>query len=88
MARLVNTAHEAGAFVSSTPALQTFRQPPAVADPDGSIPTSLDLSNVLVWAEIMRESAGREVRALRAQITGDTRLERLRHTETFLGEQY
>lgn len=88
LARLVNTAHETAAFVSSTPALQSFRQPPAVADPDGSIPMTLDLSNVLVWAEMMRESASREVRALRAQITGETMLERLRHTETFLGEQY
>lgn len=48
----------------------------------------VDLGNVLVWAEMMRESAGCEVRALRAQITGETMLERLRHTETYRGEQY
>ncbi|RNL60666.1 hypothetical protein EFK50_20365 [Nocardioides marmoriginsengisoli] len=88
LARLVNIAHETAAFVSSASALQSFRQLPPLSDPDGSVPVELDLGNVLVWAEMMRESAGREVRALRAQITGETLLERLRHTENYRGEQY
>ena len=88
LARLVNNAHNTALLVSSAPALQDFRQPPTVANPNGSIPMEVNLSDVLVWSELMRESAGREVRALRAQITGETKLERLAHTEAYRGEQY
>jgi hypothetical protein len=88
LVRLVNTTHGTALFVSSAPALQDFRQPPAVANPDGSRPMEVDLSNVIVWADVMRDSADKEVRALRAQITGKTMLERFAHTEAYRGEQY
>jgi hypothetical protein len=88
LVRLVNNAHDTGAFVSSAPALQAFRQPPAVPDPAGRIPMEMDLTNVLVWASLMRDAASSGVRALRAQITGDSMLERLRHTEAYRGEEY
>jgi len=88
LARLVNNAHDTALFVSTAPALQDFRQPPAVATPDGSIPMEINLSNVIVWATLMRESAGSEVRSLRAQITGETKFERLAHTEAYRGKQY
>ena len=88
LVRLVNNTHNTALFVSSAPALQNFRQPPAVANPDGSLPMEVDLSNVIVWAELMRNSAGDQVRALRAQITGETMLERFAHTEAYRGEHY
>lgn len=88
LARLVNNAHETALFVSSAPALQGFRQPPVAENPDGSIPIGVDLSNVIVLAEIMRESADKGMHAIRAQITGKTMLERLTHTEAYQGEQY
>ncbi|MCC3291378.1 hypothetical protein [Arthrobacter sp. zg-Y1110] len=88
LTRLVNNAHDTARFVSSAPALQDFRQPPAVANPDGSWPMEVNLSNVTVLADIMRESADKQVRALRAQITGETKLERSAHTEAYRGKQY
>ncbi|MFD1914779.1 hypothetical protein [Paeniglutamicibacter kerguelensis] len=88
LTRLVNNTHDTALFVSSAPALQEFRQPPAVANPDGSWPMTVDLSNVTVWADHMRDSADKEVRALRAQITGETKLERSAHTEAYRGKQY
>lgn len=88
LVRLVNNTHDTALFVSSSPALQDFRQPPAVANPDGSLPMEVDLSNVIVWATLKRDSAGDGVRALRAQITGKTMLERFAHTEAYRGEQY
>lgn len=87
LTRLVNNTHDTAVFVSSAPALQDFRQPPAVANPDGSWPMEVDLSNVTVWADLMRGSADKEVRALRAQITGETKLERSAHTEAYRGKQ-
>ncbi|SJN12087.1 hypothetical protein FM113_13840 [Leucobacter sp. 7(1)] len=48
----------------------------------------VDLSNVIVLAEIMRESADNSIHALRAQITGESMLERLAHTEAYQGERY
>jgi hypothetical protein len=88
LARLVNNTHHTAKFVSSAPALQGFRQPPAVANPDGSRPMEVNMSNVIVWANLMRDSADKEVRALRAQITGETKLERSAHTEAYQGRQY
>lgn len=88
LARLVNNAHKTSELVSSALALQHFRQPPAVANPDGSIPMTVNLSNVISWAELMRQSAGSQARALRAQITGETKLERLANTEAYQGQQY
>ncbi len=88
LARLVNNARNTALFASSAPALQDFRQPPAVESPDDSRPMEVDLSNVIVWAGLMRDSAGDQVRALRAQITGETMLERFAHTEAYRGEQY
>lgn len=88
LVRLVNNAHDTALFVSTAPALQGFRQPPRVASPDGSIPMDVDLSNVIVLAKIMRESADKGIHALRAQITGETKLERLAHTEAHQGERY
>lgn len=88
LVRLVNSANDTAAFVSSAGALQSFRQPPATANPDGSIPLEIKLSGVVVWAEVMRDSAGQGIRALRAQITAETMLERLRHTDAYDGEQF
>lgn len=88
LVRLVNNAHDTALFASSAPALQGFRQPPTVADPNGSIPMDVDLSSVTVWAEIMRDSADKGIHALRAQITGNTMLERLANTETYQGDRY
>lgn len=88
LVRLVNNAHDTALFVSSATALQGFRQPPAVANPDGSIPMDVDLSNVVVLAKIMRESADKGIHALRAQITGITKLERLAHAEAHQGKRY
>lgn len=88
LTRLVNNAHATALFVSSAPALQEFRQPPALANPDGSWPMTVNLSNVRVLADLMRESADKEVRALRAQITGETKHERSAHTEAYRGKQY
>lgn len=88
LTRLVNNTHDTALFVSSAPALQDFRQPPAVANPDGSWPMTVNLSNVTLWADQMRNSADKEVRALRAQITGETTLERSAHTEAYRGKQY
>ncbi|MFE4229949.1 hypothetical protein ACFRJ8_18905 [Arthrobacter sp. NPDC056886] len=88
LARLVNNARDTALFASESPALQDFRQPPAVANPDGSWPMEVKLSNVVVWADLMRVSAGDQVRALRAQITGKTMLERFAHTEAYRGKQY
>lgn len=88
LVRLVNNAYDTAAFVSSAPGLQSFRQPPTVLDPAGRIPMEMDLTNVLVWANLMRDSTGRGVRALRAQITSESMLERLRHTEAYRGKEY
>lgn len=88
LTRLVNNTHDTALFVSSAPALQDFRQPPAVSNPDGSRPMEVKLSSVTVWADLMRESADKGVRALRAQITGETKLERSAHTEAYRGKQY
>jgi hypothetical protein len=88
LVRLVNNAHDTALFVSSVSSLQGFRQPPVVANPDGSIPMGIDLSNVLVWAEMMRESADKGIHALRAQITGETKVERFSQTEAYQGERY
>lgn len=88
LARLVNNARDTALFASKSPALQDFRQPPAVANPDGSWPMEIALSNVTVFASLMRDSAGSQIRALRAQITGETMLERFAHTEAYRGEQY
>ncbi|WP_339619773.1 hypothetical protein [uncultured Salinibacterium sp.] len=88
LARLVNNAHDTALFVSTAPALQSFRQPLAAARPDGSIPMQVELSEVIVWAGLMREYTGKNIRALRAQITGESMLERLVHTEAYRGEQY
>lgn len=88
LARLVNNAHATASFASSSPALQDFRQPPAVTNPDGSIPMPVNLSNVTLWANLMRESTDKGVRALRAQITGSTKLERAAHTDAYRGKQY
>jgi hypothetical protein len=88
LTRLVNNTHDTALFISSAPALQDFRQPPAAANPDGSWPMEVKLSNVFVWAGLMRDSAGDQVRALRAQITGKTMLERFAHTEAYRGKQY
>lgn len=88
LVRLVNNAHDTALFVSSATALQGFRQPPTVANPDGSIPMDVDLSNVIVLAKIMRDSADKGIHALRAQITGKTKLERLAHAEAHQGERY
>jgi hypothetical protein len=88
LVRLVNNAHDTAAFASSASALQLFRQPAAVPEPDGSVPMQVDLSSVLVWAEMVRDSAGRELRALRAQVTGETMVERLRQTEAYRGKKY
>jgi len=86
--RLVNNAHDTALFVSSVPSLQGFRQPPEVVNLDGFTPMGIDLSNVIVLAGIMRESADKGIHALRAQIKGETRLERLSHTEAHQGERY
>lgn len=88
LTRLVNNTHDTAEFVSSAPALRKFCQPPALENPDGSWPMEVDLSSVTVLAELMRESADKEVRALRAQITGKTKLERFAHTEAYQGKQY
>ena len=88
LARLVNNAHATASFASSSPALQDFRQPPAVTNPDGSIPMPVNLSNVTLWANLVRESTDKGVRALRAQITGSTKLERAAHTDAYRGKQY
>lgn len=88
LVRLVNSAHDTAALVSSVAALESFRQPPAAVDPDGSIAFQVQLSEVVVWAKLMRDSAGQGVRALRAQITAETMLERLRLTDAYDGEQY
>lgn len=88
LTRLVNNARATALFVSSAPALQAFRQPPAVKSPDGSLPMEVNLSSVTVLANLMRESADKEVRALRAQLTGETRRERSANTEAYQGKQY
>lgn len=88
LVRLVNSASDTAEFVSATLTLQDFEQPPAVGRPDGSIPVDIRLSNVLVWAEMMRESAGNDVRSLRAQITGSTMSARLANTQTYDGTHY
>uniref|UniRef100_UPI003F498C80 hypothetical protein n=1 Tax=Paenarthrobacter ureafaciens TaxID=37931 RepID=UPI003F498C80 len=88
LTRLINNTHETALFVSSAPALQDFRQPPAAANPDGSWPMEVDLSNVTTWAGLMRDSVDKGVRALRAQITGETKLARFAHTEAYRGKQY
>lgn len=88
LVRLVNNAHDTAQLVSSAPALQDFRQPPAVENPDGSVPIGADLSSVRVLAKIMRESADEGIHALRAQVTGETKLEHLAHTEAYQGERY
>lgn len=46
------------------------------------------LANVRTLAELTRDSVGRDVRALRAQVTGVTNLEHLRNTDAYWGEQY
>lgn len=48
----------------------------------------ISLSNVLVWAEAMRESTGNSVRSLRAQITGSTTLARQANTQAYDGTRY
>jgi hypothetical protein len=88
LARLVNNAHDTALFVSSAPALQAFRQPPVAANANGSIPMGVDLSSITVLAKMMRESTDKSIHALRAQITGETMLERLAHTEAYQGERY
>lgn len=88
LTRLVNNADDTALFASSATSLQDFRQPPAAANTDGSTPMVIDLSNVIVLAHIMRESADQQVRALRAQITGETMRERLAHTDAYRGTQY
>lgn len=88
LVRLVNNAHQTALFVSSAPALQGFRQPPAMANPDGSISMEVNLSNVILFAKLMRESADDDIHALRAQITGESKLERLAHTEAHQGERF
>lgn len=88
LVRLVNNTHDTAAFVSSAPALQNFRQPPTVANPDGSWPAGVNMSNVVLWANLMRDSAGMDLRALRSQITGETKLERFAYTEAYLGKHY
>lgn len=80
LVRLVNNADDTALFASESPALQDFIQPPA--------PMVVNLGNVIVFAGLMRNSAGDQVRALRAQITGETMLERFSHTEAYRGEQY
>jgi hypothetical protein len=88
LVRLVNNAHDTALFVSSAPALQAFRQPQVAENPDGSIPMEVDLSNITLFAEVMRESADRGIHALRAQITGESELERLANTEAYQGQRY
>ena len=88
LVRLVNNANDTAEFISSVPALQDFDQPRAVPKADGSIPMEVRLSSVVVLAELMRESAGKDVLALRAQITGTTKLERLANTEAYNGKRY
>lgn len=88
LVRLVNNASDTAEFVSSVPALNDFDQPPAATNADGSMPIEISLSNVLVWAEVMRGSAGDGVRSLRAQITGLTMLDRLANTEAYDGTWY
>ncbi|MBF4566586.1 hypothetical protein [Plantibacter sp. VKM Ac-2876] len=86
LARLVNNTHDTAEFASSVPALQDFLQPRAVPNSDGSIPMDFDLSSVILLAGLMRDSAGYEARALRAQITGASRFERSAHTEAYAPE--
>lgn len=88
LVRLVNNANDTAEFVSSVPALRDFDQPAAAPVDDGSIPTEISLSNVLVWAEVMRESTGNGVRSLRAQITGSTTLARQANTQAYDGRRY
>lgn len=88
LVRLVNNASDTAEFVSSVPALEDFDQPPAARNADGSILMEIKLSSVLVWAEIMRDSAGQNVRSLRAQITGTTKLDRTATTEAYDGKRY
>jgi len=88
LARLVNNSSDTAEFVASVPALQDFDQPPAASNADGSVPIEIRLSSVLVWAEVIRESAGDGVRSLRAQISGSTKLDRLANTEAYDGKRY
>lgn len=88
LVRLVNNAQDTALFVSSAPALTGFRQPPVVKNSDGSIPMDVDLSNVVVLAEVVRESADKGIHALRSQITGQTKLERLARTDAHQVRRY
>lgn len=88
LVRLVNNAQNTAAFVSSIPILRDFDQPAAVASPDGHEPTEINLGNVLLWAELTRESVDRNVHALRAQITGVSKMERQRNTDASPSERY
>ena len=88
LVRLVNNANDTAEFISSVPALQDFDQPRAVPKADGSIPMEVRLSSVVVLAELMRESAGKDVLALRAQIAGTTNEKRLANTEAYNGKRY
>lgn len=87
LARLVNNASDTAEFISSTHLLQDFDQPLGAPNPDGSIPMEIALSNVLVWAQIVRESSGNSIRSLRAQITGSA-MHRLANTENYDGTWY
>ncbi|MFW5469946.1 hypothetical protein ACOCJ4_07870 [Knoellia sp. CPCC 206435] len=88
LVRLVNNASDTAEFVSLVPALQDFDQPSAAPSADGSMPLEIRLSSVLVWAAMMRHSAGENIRSLRAQLTGSTMLDRLANTEAYKGERY
>lgn len=88
LVRLVNNASDTAEFVSSIPTLQDFDQPPAAPSAVGSVAMEVRLSSVLVWAPMMRDSAGENVRSLRAQITGSSMLDRLAKTEGYNGRRY
>lgn len=88
LVRLANNAQDTANFIASTPALQDFHQASASEGPHGSGRPKIDLSSIVSLALRARWSAGEQVRALRAQITGNTMLERFACTGAYQGERY
>lgn len=88
MVRLVDNARDTAVFVYSSPALRDFCRSPVAENRDRSMTTELDLRDVDSWAANIRESIGHDVRALRAQITGLTKVERMFRTEGYRGKRY
>lgn len=89
LVRLVKGCQAAADLADASDHLTAFRQlqSPSVTVGE-SYPMSFNLSNVTLWADMMRDSTRQGVRAVRAQFAAQTMVDRVRLADAFDGPTF